>query len=307
MTSGVTPATRSVEAAGRTIEVSRPDKVLFPGQGITKADVVEHYLRVAEVMLPHVRNRPVAMKRYPNGTRGQVFFQKQVPGHFPDWIPRARVGTSKGTQEHVVIGDAATLAYLAEQACIEPHAWLSRADRLDHPDHLVFDLDPSTEDLRTLRDCARAVRRVLEEVGLVPFLKASGSKGFHVTVPLDRHADFDAVRAFARRVAAVVAAGDPDRFTTEQRKAKRRGRVYLDVMRNGYGQTVIPPYALRALPDAPVAAPVTWDELRRVEPRSFTLGNLSRRMARRGDPWEGMARRARSLARPAERLADLEG
>jgi bifunctional non-homologous end joining protein LigD len=304
----VSPRGRTVEAAGRAIEVSRPDKVLFPGDGITKADVVAHYLRVAEAMLPHVRNRPVAMKRYPNGIRGHVFFQKQVPGHFPDWIPRVRVRTErKGTQEHVVIGDATTLAYLADQACIEPHAWLSRADRLDHPDQLVFDLDPSTDDIRTVRDCARAFRAVLQEVGLVPFVKTSGSKGFHVTVPLDRRADFDSVRAFARRVARVVAAGDPDRFTTEQRKAKRRGRVYLDVGRNAYGQTVIPPYALRALPTAPVATPVTWEELGRVEPRSFTLRNLPRRLSRRHDPWKGMARRARSLAGPADRLAKLEG
>jgi bifunctional non-homologous end joining protein LigD len=298
---------REIEVAGRTIKVSRPEKVLFPGDdGITKADVVDHYVRVADLMLRHVRDRPVAMKRYPNGIRGQVFYQKQVPAYFPGWIPRIKVRTEqKGTQEHVVIGDAATLAYLAEQACIEPHPWLSRADELDRPDQVVFDLDPSADDLRLVRDCARAVREILEEVGLAAYIKTSGSKGFHVTVPLDRGADFETVRAFARGVAAVVAARDPDRFTTEQRKANRRGRVYLDVMRNGYGQTAIPPYAIRGLPGAPVATPVEWDELGRVKPQSFTIRNLFRRMSRREDPWSNMARHARSLSGPRDRLAKL--
>jgi bifunctional non-homologous end joining protein LigD len=300
--------TVQIEVAGRTIEVSRPDKVLFPGDGITKADLVEHYVRVAEVMLPHVRNRPVAMKRFPEGIRGHMFFQKQVPEHFPEWIPRTKVETEeKGTQEHAVIGDAATLAYLAEQACIEPHTWLSRADRLDHPDQMVFDLDPSTEDVGVVRDCARALRDTLERAGLSPYLKTSGSKGFHVAVALDRSADFDTVRTFARGVADVVAAHDPERFTVEQRKGKRKGRVYLDVMRNGYLQTAIPPYAVRALPGAPVATPLDWDELGRAEPQSYTMGNLFRRLGRRDDPWKDMGRAARSitdaeglLAKPAD-------
>jgi bifunctional non-homologous end joining protein LigD len=297
-----------VEVAGRTIEVSRPDKVLFPGDGTTKADLVEHYVRVAEVMFPHVRDRPVAMKRFPDGIRGQMFFQKQVPEHFPDWIPRVRVRTEeKGTQQHVVVGDMATLVYLAEQACIEPHTWLSRADRLDHPDQMVFDLDPSTEELGPVRDCARTIRDALEQVGLTPYLKTSGSKGFHVAVPLDRAADFDTVRAFARGVAEVVASGDSERFTTEQRKGKRKGRVYIDVMRNAYLQTAIPPYAVRALPGAPVATPLEWNELGRVKPQTFTTANLFRRLAQRDDPWKGMERRAHSIGDREDLLAKLRG
>ena len=299
-------AARTIEVDGRTIELSRPDKVLFPGDGITKADVADHYLRVADVMLPHVRNRPVSMKRYPNGIRGQVFYQKQVPAYFPEWIPRTTVHTrEKGTQEHAVIGDAAALVYLAQQACIEPHTWLSRADRIDHPDLIVFDLDPSADDLRALRGCVRAVRDLLEELGLTPYVKTSGSKGFHVAAPVDRGADFEAVRAFTHTAAEVVAARDPRRFTTEHRKAKRRGRIYIDVGRNAYLQTTIPPYALRAFPGAPVATPIEWDELGRVEPRRFTLRTLSRRLARRDDPWKDIARHARSIREPARRLAKL--
>lgn len=299
--------TLEVEVAGRTIEVSRPDKVLFPDDGITKAALVEHYAGVADVMLPHVRDRPVAMRRFPEGIRGQVFFQKQVPDHFPDWITRTKVRTEqKGTQVHAVIGNAATLAYLAEQACIEPHTWLSRADRLDHPDQMVFDLDPSTEDIAPVRDCARRLRDALQRMGLTPYVKTSGSKGFHVVVPLDRTADFDAVRSLARGVAKAVASEDPERLTVEQRKGKRKGRVYIDVMRNAYLQTTIPPYAVRALAGAPVATPLEWKELGRVEPRTFTMGNLFRRLAQRDDPWKDMGRRARSIGDRQALLARLE-
>jgi bifunctional non-homologous end joining protein LigD len=296
---------RRVRAGRRTIRVSRPDKVLFPNDGITKADLVDHYLRAADVMLPHVQGRPVSMKRYPNGIDGQVFYQKRVPDFFPDWIPRVEVRTSKGPQVHAVIGDRATLAFLADQACIEPHTWVSRVDALDHPDLLVFDLDPSTDDIGMVRRGARAVRAILEEAGLVPFVKTSGSKGFHVVAPLDRSADYGAVRAFADGLAEVAAARHPDLFTIEFRKAKRGGLVFLDVMRNGYGATVIPPYAVRAFPGAPVAVPIEWAELGRVEPRTFTIATLGRRLARRGDPWAGIRRRARALGDPDRRLARI--
>lgn len=294
-----------VRAGRRTIRVSRPDKVLFPGEGITKADLVDHYLGVADVMLPHVRGRPVSMKRYPNGIEGQAFYQKRVPDFFPTWIPRVEVRTSKGPQVHAVIGDRAALAFLADQACIEPHTWVSRVDSLDHPDLLVFDLDPSAEDVGMVRRGARALRAMLERAGLVPFVKTSGSKGFHVVAPLDRSADYGAVRAFADGLAEIAAARHRDLFTLEFRKANRAGLVFLDVMRNGYGSTVIPPYAVRALPGAPVAVPIGWEELGRVEPRTFTIRTLPRRLARRGDPWKDIRRRARALGDPDRRLARI--
>ena len=294
-----------LRAGRRTIRISRPDKVLFPDDGITKADLIDHYLRVADVMLPHVRGRPVSMKRYPNGIEGQAFYQKRVPDFFPDWIPRVEVRTSKGPQVHAVIGDRATLAFLADQACIEPHTWVSRVDAIDHPDLLVFDLDPSGDDVGMVRRGARAVRAMLEEAGLVPFVKTSGSKGFHVVTPLDRSADYGAVRGFADGFAEVAAARHPDLFTIEFRKANRGGLVFLDVMRNGYGSTVIPPYAVRAFPGAPVAVPIEWDELGRAEPRTFTIATLPRRLSRTGDPWKGMRRRARALGDPERRLSRI--
>jgi bifunctional non-homologous end joining protein LigD len=304
---------RSLTIDGTSIEVTRPDKTLFPADGptdgptdggtdgLTKADVVDYYRRVADVMVPHLRSRPLMLQRYPDGINGQAIVQQAAPDHFPDWVPRASLPKKGGTIDHVVCDDAATLAYLAGQACITPHRWLSRADRPDDPDLVIFDLDPSgpdpAADFDAVRSGARSLRAALESAGLVPFVQTTGSRGLHVVAPLDRSADFDTVRAFAREVADAVAADDPQHLTTEQRKQKRRGRIYLDIMRNAYAQTAVAPYALRARPGAPVATPLDWDELLSTEmgPQRYTAANLFRRLARRADPWAGIDRHARPL------------
>jgi bifunctional non-homologous end joining protein LigD len=297
-----TEQTTSRKVGRRTIEITHPNRVVFPQDGITKADLVDYYARVAEVMVPHIRDRPLSQHQFPNGIEGDSFWKKQIPAHFPEWIDRVKVDTEKGPQEQILGNDAATLAYLANQNCITPHVWLSRADALDHPDQITFDLDPSGEDFSPVREGALALREILEGLGLVPFVKTTGSKGLHVTVPLDRKADFEEVRAFSRNVAGILAERQPD-LTTEVRKAKRRGRVFIDVGRNAYGQTAVPPYAVRARPGAPVAAPLEWKEVPGLaSARRFTVGNVFRRLSRQGDPWQGMARRARSLRRAAERL-----
>jgi bifunctional non-homologous end joining protein LigD len=295
---------RSVRVGRRTVEVSNPDKVLYPDDGITKGDLLDYYRRVAERMLPHLRGRPVAMERYPDGIDGERIFQKDVPGHFPGWIDRAKVPKEGGTLQQVVCGEAATLVYLANQACITPHVFLSRVDRLDHPDQLIFDLDPAGDDFDGARRAALALRSLLEELKLPSFAKTTGGKGIHVTVPLDRRADFDTVRRFARDAAAVLAARQPDRLTTEQRKQQRKGRLYLDVMRNAYAQTAVPPYAVRARPGATVATPLDWSEVEdpSLRPSSFTIASV---IERTGDPWAGLRRRGRSLSRARQRLDAL--
>jgi bifunctional non-homologous end joining protein LigD len=204
----------------------------------------------------------------------------------------------------VVPGDVPTLVYLANQACITPHPWLSRADRLDHPDQLIIDLDPSTTDFTPVRAGAWALRSLFIELGLTPFVKTTGSRGLHVVVPLDRSADFEAARAFARGVAEVLCESDPEVFTLEWRKDNRHGRVYVDIGRNAYAQTAVAPYAVRPLPHAPVAAPVRWEELDDTgfHPRLHTLRSVPARVADAGDPWAGMGRRARSLRDPILRL-----
>lgn len=295
-----------VEAGGRRVRISHPDKVLFPEDGITKLDLAEYYAAVAEVMLPHIRDRPLTQHRWPDGIGGQDFWHKQIPDYFPDWVERVEVRTNKGPQVQVVANEAATLAYLANQNCITPHVWLSRRDRLGQPDLIIFDLDPAgEEDFSAVRSGARILRGLLTDVGLVPFLKTTGSKGLHVTVPIRPGTPFDAVHAFAARVADLLVAEDPDRLTTEFYKRKRQGRVFVDIGRNAYAQTAVPPYAVRARSGAPVATPIEWEELGRVTPIRFTLRNLFRRLSRRGDPWSGMFRRARSFDRAARRLENL--
>ena len=291
------------------VEVSRPGKLMFPGDGVTNGDLAAYYGRVAEHMLPHVKGRPVSMQRFPDGIDGYGFFHKDVPDHFPGWIRRVKVRKRGGSVTHAVVWDADTLVYLADQACITPHVWLSRMDRVREPDRLVIDLDPSVPDFTAVRRAARAAGALLEELGLTPFAMATGSRGLHVWTPLRRGADFDEVKEFARAAARLLASRYPDELTTEARKAKRGDRILLDVARNAYAQTAVPPYAVRARPGAPVATPLEWRELSdsRLRPDRWTVKNLFRRLASRGDPWADMSGHARGLAGPRKRLAALLG
>ena len=288
--------------------ISNPDKLLFPDDGITKADLVDYYTRVAPVMVPHLRGRPVMLERFPDGIGdGGGFFQKKVSDHFPEWVPRIEVAKKGGTVVHPCVDGVATLAYLAGQATVTFHAWLSRADRLDVPDQVVFDLDPSGVGFDVVRRAALDLRELLEDLGLAVFVKTTGSRGLHVVSPLRRQDGFDEVRAFARGVAEVLVERNPDCLTVEARKAQRGDRVYVDVLRNGYAQTAVAPYTVRARKDAPVATPVEWQELDEpgFGPRRWTLANVGERLASGGDPWAGMGRHARSLTRPRRRLEAL--
>ena len=289
-----------------TLSLSSLDKMLFPDAGVTKGDLIEHYRLVAGRMVPHMKGRPISMQRFPDGIAGEGFYQKDAPQYFPDWIRRVTVEKKGGTVEHAIVDDAASLVYLANQNCITPHVWLSRADRLQHPDRLIFDLDPPGEDFEVVRFAAGAIRELLGELGLLPFPMTTGGRGIHLLVPLDRKADFDAVRGFARDTAELLAARHPDRLTTETRKNKRRGCLFLDVMRNAYAQTAVPPYAVRARPGAPVAVPIAWRELSALEQGGATWNtrNVAARL-RKKDPWQGLSRRARSLSGPRRKLDRL--
>jgi bifunctional non-homologous end joining protein LigD len=289
------------------LEITHPDRVLFPDDGITKADLVDYYDAVAGVMLPHLKGRPLTLWRYPRGIDEQGFVQQDFAGSVPDWMGSAEVAKEGGTVVHPIADRREALAWLANQNCITPHSWLSRRDRLDEPDLIVFDLDPSTTAFAPVRAAARACADVLEDLGLASYVKTTGSRGLHVVVPLSRGADFDTVRQFARDIAGVVAADDPAHRTVEQRKDKRGDRIYLDVMRNAYAQTAVAPYAVRARRGAPVATPLEWDELssRGLRPDRFTIRDVPKRIAEQGDPWADMRRHARSLTRPMQRLTKL--
>lgn len=295
-----------VKMAG--VPISRPEKEMFPaadGAAVTKEDVGRYYADVATMMLPHVRGRPISMQRFPDGIEGSSFFEKKVPGHFPDFVATVEVDTADGRQQQVRIEEERTLVYLADQACLTPHVWLSTAERLDKPDQLIVDLDPSVQDLRAVRRATRAVGDLLDELGLRSYLKTTGSRGYHVLVPLRPERDFDGVREFARFLAEVLVQRQPDLLTVEARKNKRGDRVLVDVQRNGYGQTAVPPYALRARPGAPVATPIAWDELSRVEPDRYTIASIRRRLAQVEDPWAGIGRTRQTLDEAEDRLHRL--
>ncbi len=289
------------------VEITHPDKVLFPADGITKGQLVDYYAEVAPAMLPHVKGRPLMLQRYPRGIEEQGFVQKDFAGSMPDWMSSAEVPKEGGTVVHAMAERREALIWLANQDCITPHVWLSRQGRLNNPDRLVFDLDPSNGDFAVVRETARALAGVLDELGLTSYLQTTGSRGLHVVVPLDGHVDFDAARSFARDVADIVAADDEAHRTVEARKDKRGDRVYLDVMRNAYAQTAVAPYAVRARAGAPVATPLSWDELgaRGMRPDRFSIRDIGKRLAEHNDPWADMRRHARSLTDPRQRLEKM--
>jgi bifunctional non-homologous end joining protein LigD len=284
--------------------ITHPDKVLFPADGITKGELASYYEAIAPVMLPHIRSRPVTMERFPSGIGKKGFWQKDVAKGFPEWLERIEVPKKDGTVHHPLVGDTRSLLWLANQNCITPHVWPSRAPRLYQPDVCVFDLDPSREDGESLRVATVAVRDLLDELGLRSWVKTTGSKGFHVVVPLDGEAGFGEVARFAHAVGATLVRRDPEHLTQEFSKADRGGRIFVDTGRNGYSATFAAAYAVRARPGAPVSAPCTWDEVERglVGPRTFTLRTMPGRIAEVGDLWSEMLRRGRSLRRPLERL-----
>ncbi len=291
-----------------TIEVTNADKVLFPDDGLTKGDLIDYYHRIARYMLPHIKDRPLTLQRFPNGIGEEGFFQKSAGDYFPDWVKRARMKKSNGTTNYVICNHAATLVYLAEQDTITHHIWLSRADQPQNPDLMVFDLDPSDEDFAPVRRAAFSLRDLLTELGLSVFVKSTGSRGLHVTVPLDRSADFDAVRTFAEKIARVMVSRDPERLTVEQRKEKRGNRVFIDTLRNSYNQTAVAPYTIRARRGAPVAFPLDWEELKdpRLTPQAYNITNIFKRLEARGDPWDKIYRNAKTLDEAAWRLDKLK-
>lgn len=297
----------TIRVGRRAIAVTHPGRIYFPGRPpVTKRALVAYYVAAAPVMLPYTRGRPVTLQRFPEGIEGEGFFQKETADWFPGWIPRATVPKEGGSTTYVLCNDAPTLAYLASQGCITPHVWLSRIDRPRHPDRLIFDLDPP-RGFEQARAAARLLHDLLSRLGLASFVMTTGSRGLHVVTPLDRSADFDAVRGFARDAAAFLVARHPDELTIEARIANRGDRLFLDTTRNAYAQTGVAPYAVRAKPGAPVATPLRWEELDdpALGSQTWSLHNVPVRIAREGDPWRPIARRRQGIGAAAARLARL--
>ncbi|MEV5358556.1 non-homologous end-joining DNA ligase [Streptomyces sp. NPDC052693] len=317
---------RRVRAGRRTVEVHRPDKVLFPGDGdgdgegrgegdgsggdaggYTKGDLVDYHRAVAPFMLPHLRGRPLMLERHPDGIAGPRFMQKNTPEHYPEWIRRVELAKEGGTVRHAVCDDTATLLYLVDQASITLHRWLSRADHPHHPDRMVFDLDPAGDDFEAVREAAGLLGELLDELKLPSAPMTTGSRGLHVVVPLNGRHDFDEVRAFARDVADTLAGAHPERLTTAARKKERGERLYLDIQRNAYAQTAVAPFTVRPLPGAPVATPITWEQLDDPEltARRWTVADAVEQA--RTNPWSGLLDRGRALGPARRRLNALRG
>jgi bifunctional non-homologous end joining protein LigD len=278
--------------ASTAVAITHPEKLLFPDDGITKGEVAAYYGAVAAVMLPHVRRRPVTMERFPSGIGEKGFLQKNVVKGFPAWLERAELPKKDGTVHYPLANDARSLQWMANQNTVTLHVWTSRMPAPLQPDVCVFDLDPAAEDPEPLRMAVLGLRDLLEGRGLPTAVKTSGSKGFHVVVPLER-TDFRKVNRFAAAIAAELIARLPDLVTLEFSKADRGGRILIDIGRNRPGATVAAPYTLRPRPGAPVSAPCTWEEIERrvVGPRTFTMRTMAERLAAVGDLWKDLARR----------------
>lgn len=292
-----------------TVTISHPDKILFPADGISKAELAAYYEMIAPVMLPHLKRRPITMERYHRGIGAPGFFQKDLVKGFPEWLQRVDVPKKDGIVHHPIANDTRSLLWLANQNSITIHVWPSRAPKLYFPDVCVFDLDPATDDEpERLRNAALLVRDFLDELGLKSWVKTSGSKGFHIAVPLDTKSDFGVVARFSHLVGRELVKRDPNNLTQEFSKVDRAGRILVDTGRNGYSATFAATYTVRAKPNAPVSAPCTWEEIENIDvgPRSFTLRNMEKRVADVGDLWSDLLKSKRSLTKAISKLQKLE-
>jgi bifunctional non-homologous end joining protein LigD len=282
--------------AGEEDTFTHLDRIMYPAEGITKADVIEFYRKIAPRLLPFMRDRPVTLERLPSGLGdGQAthFWQKNTPASYPDWIPRAELPTEDGrTVKYALVNDLDTLLYLVNQGTLTFHVWFSRIDSLDHPDFVLFDLDPGRATFGDAVTVARTLHTILKATGDRAYVKTSGKTGLHVLVPWDAEGGYDEARAWAQEIAEGVVEELPDTATTERSKSRRGRRVYVDVMQNARGRHAVPPYVLRAVPRASVSTPLKWAELTStLDPAQFTLQTIFRRLARqKRDPMAPLLR-----------------
>jgi bifunctional non-homologous end joining protein LigD len=310
MVKNKTNKTKIVTIGGFQITLTNLDKILFPKDGIIKQEIVDYYDSIASTMMPYIKNRPISMLRYPNGINAEGFYQKNAGEYFPKWITRKPIRAEEGKLvKYVVVDKKATLVYLANQLCLTPHIWLSKIDALNYPDRMIFDLDPSGQkfDFNFIRKTAIAFKELLEEIGLVPFIMTTGSRGMHVVVPLDRKQPFEYVRSFAHDIALFMQKHDSKNLTLEMRKSKRGKKIFLDYLRNSYTATSVAPYAIRAKDGAPVATPIDWDEVNdpKLVSTRYTYKTVFKRLEKKGDPWKTINKSARSLIKAQKNFLEL--
>jgi bifunctional non-homologous end joining protein LigD len=288
---------KGIKIDGHEIEFSHLDKILFSQKGITKEDLISYYKDIASMALPYYENRPLTTHRCPEGIDKQCFIQKKIPEYFPKWIDHYKLSKEGGHIEQVLINNEATLIYLANQDCIAFHLALSKIDKIQYPNYLIFDLDPSIDDIILLKDVTKKVKDLIDLLDLKGFITTTGSRGFHIYVPLKREFTFKKVRDFAKNFAAYLAQKYPEEITIEQRKEKRGKRIFLDFGRNSYGMSMIAPYSIRALENAPIATPLHWDELanKNLNAQTYTIKNIFKRLSQIEAPWKDIFRHQFSL------------
>ncbi len=290
------------------IKITHRDKLLFPDTAITKGNLVEYYEKIADHMLPFLKDRPLTLHRFPSGIIKDGFFQKNASAYFPNWIKTARVKKKNGWVNHVICNTADTLIYLVNQGAITFHITLSRINKLEFPDKLIFDLDPPKNNFDTVVEGARTLRELLENrLGMTTFLMTTGSKGLHVVIPLNCTENFNEVRNFAKKVGTYICFNDPGKYTIAMPKNQRKGRLFLDYMRNAYAQTGVCPFSVRAIEGAPVATPLHWEELNSspLHAQTFTIHNVFKRLKEMENPWKHFAKHGKSIAYAKTKLEEL--
>jgi bifunctional non-homologous end joining protein LigD len=285
-------STRLLEIDGRRLMLSGLDRELWPEVNLTKGDLVDYYLSMTDYVLPALANRPLSVLRWTDGPAGDCLYQKSAPPGLPPWVPTRRIRSEHaalGYSDHVVGGDVATLIYLVNLGCISHHPWSCTVDALDRPDQLLFDLDPTEIAFREVRNAAMLVRDLLAHFRLRSWVKTSGGGGLHVIVPLAPVHSFDQVLTAAETITRMARTREPSLFTLDMRRARRRGKILIDVHRNHRGATLISAYSVREHPLATVSTPLEWAELERpVYPEDFHMKNIKERLRAKGDPFRGM-------------------
>jgi len=291
----------------RTIEISHASKIMFPKSRITKGQLAMYYEEISEYMLPYLADRPLTMHRFPKGIHHDGFYQKNAPDYFPEWIKTVNIRKEGGWINHVLCNTKESLLYLVNQGVVTFHITLSKVDKLNYPDKLIFDLDPSGNDFKSVVNGAKKIRVLLEDLELSPYVKLTGSQGLHLVIPLVRGENFDEVRSFAKKVADYVIKKHPGEFTTALRKDKRKGKLFIDYLRNSYSQTAVCPFSVRALEGAPVAVPIGWDELENGLPNSrvFDIKSVIKRLKDKADPWATFNKEAKSICYGQKKLTTL--
>jgi bifunctional non-homologous end joining protein LigD len=281
--------------------------VLYPTGGITKTEIINYYGKIAPLLLPHIRDRPLVIQRYPDGIKKSGFYQKNTPTYYPRWIKRKKIQNTN----YAVCNDKETLLYFVNQASLVIHSWQSRVNNIKKPDRIIIDLDPDEKEEKKIMmpylvKGALAIREILQKIGLTSYLMSTGSKGYHIMIPIKPELEFEKVRDFALRITALIEIGNPQRFTTQIRKEKRKGKVFLDINRNANAQLAVMPYSLRAIDKAPIATPLEWKELTPgQDSQKYHIKNITKRIKEKGDVWKGFEKKRGSVTLALEKLEEL--